>query len=275
MSLFAKRVIPLAVISVCLTGCGSSTTSPTITSTGILTINSDSGVSSTDQNLVRDEVLNAALPYFASVFGWQPTQPIVVDLTTSLPSGAVEFAIGLTSGNTITIDVDSAGWCCSAYGDVSKRRTIVHELFHMLQYSIGWLPGNPRSYWLVEGSAEYASFQATVILTGLGTADGVRTCERNRVVTSSPPLPALSLLEGQSFYSLVQQGVLTYPDGYLAADRIVAGSGLPSLMVFGRLASSFPDSFQPAFGEPLSAFYADFAQDQQTWTVSSTGLSCY
>ena len=77
------------------------------------------------------------------------------------------------------------------------------------------------------------------------------------------------------FLSLGQQGALTYPDGYLAADRIVAGSGLPSLMVFGRLASSFPDSFQAAFGEPLSAFYADFAQDQQTWTVVLTGLPCY
>jgi hypothetical protein len=34
-------------------------------------------------------------------------------------------------------------------------------------------------------------------------------------------------------------------------------------------------SFQAAFGEALGAFYTDFAEDQQTWTVVLTGLSCY
>lgn len=236
-------------------------------SAGVFVVNAGPGVSTNDQDRVRNIVSSLALPYLASTFGWHPTEQIVINLQVGGVTAEGEAASASATARFVTIDVSSQGWCCIAHNDAYQRRTVVHELFHVLQYSIGWLPSHTRAVWLVEGSAEYVAYRAVVIDVGLAAPDDVRACKQRGVLLSQPPVPALAALEGQTAYTLSEQTGFVYADAYLGVERATSRSGLMSLIAFGEMSSSLADSFQAALGEPLADFYTEFEQYRAGWQL--------
>ena len=240
-------------------------------SMGQVVFNVDSGVSSADQDLIRDAA-NLALSYFSSTFGWAPTQQITVKIVASGglqdPGGSNVTAV--TGGSTVTVYVNSPWWTIapSTGTTFSKQTIIVSEFFHVLQYSIGWLVLGlqPDVLWLADGGAGYVASRATIIDRGLQSADQVRGCHQYAVDHSSPSIPALVQLEGQNFYVFNGQGAATYDIAYLATEQATQARGVGALMTFGLTASSgWQNAFQQAFGISVNDFYSSFEQYRRTW----------
>ena len=254
-----QAVLLLALVAA---ACGSSSTSPsgTTTSYSIFSITADPSVSASDQALVRDEMQTVALPYFAANFNWQPATPVQINMVRD--GSPNNGGVASTAVNVITI-YGGPNWASNT--EPFKRDTVVHELFHVLQYSRGWNLGRTAT-WFVEGSAMYVSYRAALIDNGLLSADQVRACKERLVIVSQPPVPALSQLEGQQFYSLANQLVFTYPVAYVAVERAMQNVPITALPNAGATNSvAFADAFQSSFGTALTDFYANFEAYRQTW----------
>ncbi|MGE5242950.1 MAG: hypothetical protein ACM3SQ_01815 [Betaproteobacteria bacterium] len=250
-------------------GCGSPTAPSPRLSTPTFVINAEPGVPQFDVDVVDELVSDVVLPYLASTFGWHPAQQIVITLQLRATASAAGSAEGVAHPNSITVDVGSIGWCCSAHNDAYRRKTIAHELFHVVQYSWGWLPLHARAAWLVEGTAEYVAYRAAVIDRGDSSADDVRACKQRGVLVSQPPIPTLANLdEPQQTYGLIARTSFVYADAYLAVERAVSRAGITSLMTFGQMSSPLADSFQAAFGQALADFYAEFERYRAGWQLA-------
>jgi len=231
-------------------------------SAGQVTFDVDAGVAQADQDVIRSGI-TLAQSYFLSAFSWTPTQPvkIIVRVGTNGPIQAQ------AQGAQITVYAGNADW--QRFGPEFKRKTLVHEFFHVMQFFLGWTQPNQQltsALWLLEGTAEYVGYLGAYAEQGVNSVDQLRGCHQLRVV-SGVRMPRLSELEGQGFYDVSRQGAPVYSIGYLAAEFAVRESGLRSLSTFGLSVATSPwqDAFLRAFGSPLSAFYDAFEQYRDSW----------
>jgi hypothetical protein len=234
---------------------------------GQVTFEVDAGVSQSEQDVIRGGVM-IAQSYFLSTFSWTPTQSVKV-IVRSGTNGPIQAQ---AQGAQITVYAGNADW--QRFGPGFKRKTLVHEFFHVMQYFLGWIPANQQvtsALWLLEGSAEYVGYLAAYAGQGVNSVDQLRGCHQFRV-SNGVRIPRLSELEGQGFNDVSRQGAPVYSIGYLAAERAAEASGLRSLSTFGLSAatSTWQDAFLRAFGSPLSAFYDAFEQYRNSWRPPSS-----
>lgn len=229
---------------------------------GQVTFEVDAGVSQSEQDVIRSGVM-LAQSYFLSTFSWTPTQPVKVVVRAGT-NGPIQAQ---AQGAQITVYAGNSDW--QRFGPEFKRKTLVHEFLHVMQYFLGWIPANQQvtsALWLLEGSAEYVGYLAAYAGQGVNSVDQLRGCHQYRV-SNGVRIPRLSELEGQGFNDVSRQGAPVYSIGYLAAEKAAEASGLRSLTTFGLAAATSPwqDAFLRAFGTPLTAFYDAFEQYRNAW----------
>ena len=147
---------------------------------------------------------------------------------------------------------------------------MAHEYFHILQWHAGRLERTPQRFWLVEGSAVYAS-------SLVSEAQGRRSLATRR---KSARLVWSSL--GQRFpfrgdLSEAEYDAHLYLVGFLAAEWLVEQAGQEAILSFYRL-GSHDTAFHRAFGIRLEGFYSAFEKHRLEvappfeWRVEGTVL---
>jgi hypothetical protein len=218
--------------------------------------------SETDQQLIRDGVQQAQ-SFFQSALGVNLQRQVTISGALTDPncdsrSGNAAF----TGKAVVTICVGSPGW--TSNGPVRKQKIVIHETFHALQFEMGWLGGsNPTGPdWILEGSAELMGYSG-IVAKGLMSAATARGCQVKEMtdfaVRNPPGLPALSQLEShQQWQTTIGP---TYTRAYLGMDQLTAGPTLSSLKKLGDAigaGTAWQTAFQTAFGQSISAFYAQY-----------------
>ena len=170
----------------------------------------------------------------------------------------------VASPNAVTINAQTVDWVQA--GPVTRRKILIHELFHVLQYDVLWIPNLGDPSWLVEGSAEYVGY-ASLAGAGLMNYDEVKRCQTNKYFDfNAASLPELD--------SLSMQMPGAYAMAWLAVDRLVGGpSGIPKFATFWRAGTDSHHAFQVAFGPTMSTFTSDFKQYRRTLVRPEAG-SC-
>lgn len=220
-----------------------------------------------DEAAVRQLIQDAV--QFASSF-YQSTLGRTVQQSTTIATSRT--ATGCTSGGAsaftgarnMTICVANQGW--TVHGPVTRRKIIIHEVFHLLQFEQRWIGGPQPAglHWMIEGAAEYLGWlgianQGTV---SIGTARGCMLKEVTDFAASQPPgLPDLNRLESAQSFS--RPGPV-YPLAMLGVQHLMSTSSADALLTYGAAiaaGNTAESAFQNAFGASLPAFYQQF----QTW----------
>ncbi len=153
---------------------------------------------------------------------------------------------------------------------IEHEEFLAHEYFHILQWHAGRLERTPQRFWLVEGSAVYAS-------SLVSEAQGRRSLATRR---KSARLVWSSL--GQRFpfrgdLSEAEYDAHLYQVGFLAAEWLVEQAGQEAILSFYRL-GSHDTAFHRAFGIRLEGFYSAFEKHRLEvappfeWRVEGTVL---
>jgi hypothetical protein len=170
------------------------------------------------------------------------------------------------SGGAITSGLDIFLYTNDRWNgiDRAEREFIVaHEVFHTLEYGYAARSGDaiPGPIWLVEGAAEYVAARVVAAQGDAGYESylaGYR--ERAKGLTQT-----LKDLESYGRGGVAWGRRPQYTLGFLAADRLVAQSGLAAFLGVWKAigaGASFEGAFAAKFGEPLARFYAGFDGDQ-------------
>ncbi len=168
------------------------------------------------------------------------------------------------SGGAITSGLDIFLYTNGRWNgiDRTEREFIVaHEVFHTLEYSHAARSGDaiPGPIWLVEGAAEYVAARVVAAQGDAGYESylaGYR--ERAEGLTQT-----LKDLESYGRGGVAWGRRPQYTLGFLAADRLVAQSGLAAFLGVWKAigaGASFEGAFAAKFGEPLARFYAGFEE---------------
>jgi len=159
----------------------------------------------------------------------------------------------------MTICIANRGW--TDHQPVTRRKIIMHEVFHLLQFELHWLSGaNTGPHWLIEGSAEYVGWMG-VAAQGHVTLTTVRGCMTKEVadfaLQQPPGLGNLSSYEtAQSF-----GGGPVYPLAMIGVDQLVSGSSVGAILTYGTAlaaGTAATAAFSNSFGTTTTAFYAQF-----------------
>ena len=248
-------------------GCGSagrsSPSAPTLsgssTATSIagFTLNYEAGVTSVDRTLIENGI-RTAQALFQGRFGRAITGQTTVDVK----AGSGPF-VGQGQGHLVTIYAGDPRW--SGISSTSRTRTVVHEVFHILQGEVGW--ALDPTQWLFEGAAEYVGY-AGAIDAGSATYTTVRNCEIQIYLdgggSATPPLETISFALSSSVNS-------RYALAWIAVDRLTGGlDGLGRLKGMWEMAGSWDQRLQAALSTTPAAFYADFAAYRLTLAPAGT-----
>ncbi len=127
---------------------------------------------------------------------------------------------------------------------------VAHEYFHTLQWHVGRLERIPQRFWLIEGSAGYAS---ALVDEAVGRRSLETRREAAQLVWSSmgEGFPTWGDLSQSEYYAHLHQ------IGFLAAEWLVERAGPEAILEFFRL-GSHDTAFHRAFDIPLEGFYAAF-----------------
>ena len=213
-------------------------------SPGSVVYDFDAGVSAGNRSLIETTVVRAK-DYFRSKFGRTVERGFTVFVRDA--DGPYTAA---ANQDSIVVYTRQAGW---RPGTVANTKTMVHEVFHLLQREVGW-PG-PTNNWLNEGSAEYVGYSA-VIEWGLLSYGDLQACQiTNYVDGGGPSAPALEDLSFDAGNPVSSR----YHIAWLGWDRLLAGPG-----GLAKLPNYWTTGFQPTFGLSESSFYADFAGYRQS-----------
>lgn len=259
-SVSATGLVTVSKIGPVIITAASSGASGTATVTGTLapyTFTLSASTSASDQRLIMDSV-QFAHTYFASALGRTIARPTTVRTAATGEAGCASgnSAAATTSGEVIFCP-GNLGW--TANGPIARRKITMHEMFHILQFEMGWIGvPTPGPEWMIEGAAEFVGFRATAEQGALpfDTALGCMAKEVSDFARTNPPgLPNLSAIELRGpFRSTI--GPL-YALSMLGVDRLSPG-GATRLRTFGEAigAGSIPQpAFLSAFGVTLSSFY--------------------
>jgi hypothetical protein len=176
----------------------------------------------------------------------------------------------------MTICIANRGW--TDHQPVTRRKIIMHEVFHLLQFELRWLGGPPGSitgpHWLIEGSAEYVGWLG-VAAQGHVTLDTARGCMLKEVADFAerqpPGLANLSAYEtAQSF-----GGGPVYPLAMLGADQLAGTTNVGAFLSYGNAmagGTNAATAFADAFGTTTAEFYAQFPSYKAGLAVPSSYL---
>ncbi|MCA1692460.1 MAG: hypothetical protein LC733_09755 [Actinobacteria bacterium] len=130
-----------------------------------------------------------------------------------------------------------------------------HEFMHFWQQDVGAPREAVGPVWLLEGSAELLGYRA-LIAAGLATENETREFSLRRV---APDTPSLQTMERRSS----DDDEFSYPLSFLAAELLIAGTGVGSFRDYWRsLSRSTPweTAFTESFGVTPGEFYARFQE---------------
>lgn len=241
---------------------------------GVYTFTFDAGTSASDQAIIGDGT-HLANDFFAETFGRTMTTPTQVKGVLSAAGCNQGGSAAFTGAGVVTFCLANQGW--TALGPNSRRKVVVHELYHVLQFERRWLgTAQAGPDWIIEGAAELVGYKG-IDRSGLlpySTAQGCQVKEFTDFNARNPPgLPNLSALESHQQWQSTQ-GPL-YAWAMTAMDQLVARNGLGSFNTYmDAIASgvSFPAAFQQAFGMTLTAFYDQFPAYRASLAVPPTYL---
>jgi hypothetical protein len=210
----------------------------------------DDGVTAADRTLVQETVA-ASRKFYKAALGRDLKLEITVKVTTK-DGGNL---LGYSFGRTAWIFTGSENWPeGSSFADVAeKQRIVAHELFHNFQwdrmYTDDALPGR-SPWWILEGSAEYASARFLVAEYGGEWPDFV---ERYRLyVASAGPVPSLDS-DALKTADLYAKSMLAFEELMGRESMKVLGSYFEAT---GRM--DWDDAFYETFDEDPSAFLERF-----------------
>jgi len=218
-----------------------------------VTFSIGNNVSTADASWVMEGVTLAHQYVAETLTGF--SEPLVVNIRDSDDTtgrGAVAFY----GGDYIVVFTGSPGWAMLAPFD--RIHVVVHEYLHAWQDAAIRSGENALPAWLIEGSAEYLSYDAVARL-GLVDPRAVRDYHA-WAIQSASHLSALEDLEARvAFYG--ERGPV-YSLGYLAIDNLLADGSPDQLVDFARrirLGQDWHNAFSAEFGQDIAAFYRSFA----------------
>jgi hypothetical protein len=234
---------------------------PTTSTAGLFTFTFDAGTSATEQQLIKDEV-QFAQTFIQNTFGRTVSVATAINGSVSAAGCSQGGASAFTAPAAITFCMNNPGW--QQPPTTQKRKIVVHEVFHLVQYEMRWLgvPQSAGAMWMIEGSAELVGWRA-IANKGLIASDTSLGCmvkEVSDFTSRQPPgLLNLSAYENAQVFQTTQ-GPL-YPLSMLGVNQLTTTSGLNAIMTYGSALVSgtqFPTAFSNAFGSTTAAFYAQW-----------------
>jgi len=246
---------------------------------GVFTFTFDAGTSASDQALIG-EAVQIATDYFTSTFGRTLTTPIQIRGSLTAQGCGLNGtggAAAFTGQGSTTYCLGNQGW--NANGPILKRKIVIHETYHLLQFERRWL-GLPNGQgsgpsWIIEGSAELVAYRALDSrgLLPYSTSQGCQVKEFTDFGTQQPPgLPNLDAVESTDAWSRTP-GPL-YALAMTGMDQLLSGRSLTSLNTYmdaiANAANPWPAAFQSAFGQTSSSFYAQFPSYRASLSVPAS-----
>jgi hypothetical protein len=228
---------------------------------GVFSFSFDAGTNASEQALIG-EATQIANDYFTAAFGRTITTPTQIHGVLSAPGCQQGGSAAFTGAGSITFCMANPGWTMP--GPITKRKIVVHELYHVLQFERRWL-GNPQTAgpdWIIEGAAEVVGYKGIDSrgLLSYATAQGCQIKEFSDFGLRNPPgLPNLSAVESHQAWQTTT-GPL-YALAMTGIDQLVTSSGVASFNTYMDAVAggaSYPFAFQQAFGMPITAFYDQF-----------------
>jgi hypothetical protein len=229
---------------------------------GVFTFSFDAGTSAADQELIG-QATQIANDYFTAALGRTITTATQIRGVLQAQGCSQGGSAAFTGPGSITFCLGNPGW--SQPGPILRRKIVVHELYHVLQFERRWL-GNVQTAgpdWIIEGAAELIGYKGIDSrgLLSYATAQGCQIKEYTDFGVRQPPgLPNLSALESRQAWQQTQ-GPL-YALAMTGIDQLVTARGLSSLNTYMDAiaggANGFQAAFQQAFGQSPTQFYDQF-----------------
>jgi hypothetical protein len=246
---------------------------------GVFTFSFDAGTSVADQALIG-EAVQLANDYFTSALGRTLSRAVEIRGVVSAQGcggGGGGGAAAFTGIGFVTICMANQGW--NIHGPIIKRKVVVHEVYHALQFERRWIgQQNPQAQgpmWLIEGVPELIAYRALDSrgLLSYSTAQGCQVKEFSDFALRSPPgLPNLNAVETPGAWGSTQ-GPL-YALAMTGVDQLISSRGLGAFNTYmdsiANGANPWETAFQSAFGQTASAFYAQFPSYRSSLTIPSS-----
>lgn len=208
------------------------------------------------------EWAETARDFYYRQLGFYIDGPVTLKVADS-PSLPIHAATYRTEGeriSSITINVGRAIWRLETPAE--RQKVVAHEYFHVIQ---NWLHGTsspqPDSFFLVEGSAEYAGY-AAIIDAGLMSYADFRNAMLRRLRSEPLKLPPLEQTTEDSPGGIFPKYFLSA----LAVDYLVGPDGVRPLAQYFALRRDAPvePAFNAAFAGTTRTFYSSFALWRRT-----------
>lgn len=226
-----------------------------------ITFNFAATTSADDQQLIRDTV-EYARDFLQTAFGRTLQRNTTITTLGSTGGCVSQGASAFASPQNLTFCTGNRSW--TDHGPVTKRKILIHEVFHLLQFELRWLGGPPGSitgpHWLIEGAAEYVGWLG-IAARGDVTFDTAHGCMLKEVadfaVRQPPGLPNLDVLDTPQRFG---NGPV-YPLAMIGTKQLIDGSSLAQLLTYGTAlanGTAWTTAFTEAFGTMAMDFYAQF-----------------
>jgi len=229
----------------------------------------DAATSPGDRDIIRD-AMTKARDYFPLRYPRDPrwsyyeqryvcypkqySEPVVTTITPAEDERAAEYRVR----RGIRIYLGSEGWRDSP----SLARTVItfHEAYHWFQDLAEKNPrtlaaGRDHPHWIIEGSAEWASWDAAVHFGFLSSMDDARSLHASVLVNDRSDLPRFEERTSDAFEA--------YPLFFTAVDALLtAHGGREAMRTYWEFeeVKSWRVFFQDAFEISVKKFYAEFAE---------------
>ena len=216
----------------------------------------DEGMSPEDQMII-EEAIGSSRQFYAGELGRDLKFNITVKVTT-IDGGNLG---GFSAGRTAWILAGGEWWPegSGRFATISKSRLAAHELFHNFQsdliYTDDAIPSS-SPWWLVEGSAEYAS--AVFIAREYGVSWSY--IKADYFFSLEPGLPRLDVTARP-----VEHFGALYTKAFLAMDQLMTGRPMSTVGDYfeatGRM--EWDEAFLQVFGIDPAAFVNEFEAQYQ------------
>jgi hypothetical protein len=223
-----------------------------------LSFDYEEGVTSADRSLVRS-ALRQAIPLFPYPHRRAPRKALIAVF---VHSGNRELLrpneIAEVRRQSIHVFVGGDGWRNSTL--VQRRQAMFHEWVHIVQQLES--PFGVGPVWLIEGSAEWAAWDA-MIRKGLASRSSVEELYTRGALLADPDR-RLKGLEGRGFYRDDPDG-LDYALGYVAVDVLDPARGWRTIVSFYRALGDgyhWREDFRSVFGISVPRFYRSFEAER-------------
>ena len=219
-----------------------------------LSFDFEAGVASADRTMVRT-ALRQAIPLFPYPHRRAPRSLLIAVFVHSGNSELLRpNEIAEVRRHSIHVFVGGEGWRNSTL--VQRRQAMFHEWVHIVQQLESPFGFGP--VWLIEGSAEWAAWDA-MIRKGLASRTSVEELYTRGALLADPDR-RLKDLEGRAFYRDDPDG-LDYALGYIAVDVLDPARGWRTIVSFYRALGDgyhWREDFRSVFGISVSRFYRSF-----------------